>query len=90
MSVSPGTGPGTLAGIHPILYAFFNADGTLDRGAMRRQVDALIATGAHGIAVLGLATEVRSLTPAERRMLMDWTADILGGPVCPGEAFARP
>ena len=81
MSTIPGTGSDTLAGIHPILYAFFNADGTLDRGAMRRQVDALIAMGAHGIAVLGLATEVRSLTPAERRMLMDWTAEDVGGRV---------
>lgn len=65
-------------GIYPILYAFFNRDGALDRGAMRRQVEASIAAGAHGIAVLGLATEVRLLEPHERLMLMEWTAEDVG------------
>lgn len=66
-------------GIYPILYAFFGSDGRLDRGAMRRQVEACLAGGAHGLAVLGLATEVSKLTPAERRQVVEWAAEDLAG-----------
>ena len=62
------------SGIHPILYAFFGPDGKLDRDAMRRQARACVAGGAHGLAVLGLATEVGKLTPAERRQVIEWAA----------------
>ena len=41
-------------GIYPILYAFFDRDGRLDRGIMRAQVEACVRHGAHGLAVLGL------------------------------------
>ncbi len=66
-------------GIYPILYAFFGQDGRLDREAMRRQAEACVRGGAHGIAALGLATEVSKLTLAERRDVMEWlAADIAG------------
>ena len=68
------------AGIYPMLYAFFAADGSLDRRAMRRQVEACLANGAHGVAVLGLATEVEKLSERERMQLVDWVAeDVSGG-----------
>jgi 2-keto-3-deoxy-L-arabinonate dehydratase len=67
------------AGIWPILYAFFTAEGTLDRALMRRQAEICVAGGAHGMAVLGLATEVAKLTPAERRSVVEWAAADLGG-----------
>ena len=38
--------PSTIAGIWPILYAFFDASGQLDRTAMRRQLDGCVAGGA--------------------------------------------
>lgn len=66
-------------GIWPMLYAFFNASGTLDRPAMRRQVEACVREGAHGVAVLGLATEVNKLTEEERRTLVQWLAEDLDG-----------
>lgn len=66
-------------GIYPILYAFFGADGRLDREAMRRQAEACVAMGAHGVAALGLATEVSKLSPAERRDVMAWLAEDVGG-----------
>ncbi len=66
-------------GIYPMLYAFFAADGALDREAMRRQVRACIGNGAHGVAVLGLATEVAKLTERERYQLVDWAAEDLAG-----------
>ncbi|HJP20545.1 MAG TPA: dihydrodipicolinate synthase family protein [Alphaproteobacteria bacterium] len=68
-------------GIYPMMYAFFGADGGLDRAAMRRQVEACLAAGCHGIAVLGLATEVSKLSDHERRQLIDWTAEEIAGRV---------
>lgn len=68
-------------GIYPILYAFFGADGRLDEEAMRRQVRCCLAGGAHGIAVLGLATEVNKLSPAEKRDVVRWSAEEIGGRV---------
>lgn len=87
-------------GIYPMQYAFFDRSGHLDREAMRRQVRAAVDEGAHGIAVLGLATEVGKLTPAERATVVEWVAAELGGrlplavTVAPGTvetqvAFAR-
>ncbi|MFO1349449.1 MAG: dihydrodipicolinate synthase family protein [Gammaproteobacteria bacterium] len=66
-------------GVYPILYAFFDARGQLDRAAMRRQVDGCLANGAHGIAVLGLATEVSKLSEAERHRVMEWVAEDVDG-----------
>ncbi len=59
-------------GIYPMLYAFFQSDGSLDREAMRAQTNAMIAAGAHGIAVLGLITEVSKLESQERRSIIEW------------------
>ena len=68
-----------IRGIYPVLYAFFDEGGGLDRAAMRRQVEACVAAGVHGVAVLGLGTEVNKLDPRERRTLLDWTAEDLRG-----------
>jgi 2-keto-3-deoxy-L-arabinonate dehydratase len=66
-------------GVHPMLYAFFDGAGRLDRAAMCAQVDYCVASGAHGIAALGLGTEVSKLTPLERRQVMAWAAEDLRG-----------
>jgi len=66
-------------GIYAILYAFFTADGGLDREAMRKQTEACIASGAHGMAALGLATEVHKLTPEERLDVMRWLVEDTAG-----------
>jgi 2-keto-3-deoxy-L-arabinonate dehydratase len=66
-------------GIYPMLYAFFNPQGGLDREATRAQVRACVANGAHGMAVLGLGTEVNKLADGERRQLLDWVAEELAG-----------
>ena len=68
-------------GVHAILYAFFGADGRLDRDAMRRQARACVAAGAQGVAVLGLATEVGKLSAGERRQVVEWAAEDVGGRV---------
>ncbi len=70
-----------LGGIYPIVYAFFNASGGIDQAVMRRQVRACLAGGAHGLACLGLATEVDKLGPAERQEILELVADEVGGRV---------
>jgi len=64
-----------------MLYAFFDAEGRIDRDAMRRQVRACVRNGAHGIAVLGLATEVGKLSPGERRLLVQLVTEEVAGRV---------
>ena len=70
-----------IRGIYPMLYAFFDDKGGLDRAAMRRQVDGCIDAGCHGIAVGGLATETNKLSTAERRTLVEWVAEQITGRV---------
>jgi 2-keto-3-deoxy-L-arabinonate dehydratase len=66
-------------GVYPILYAFYGRDGKLDRGAMRRQVEACVASGAHGLAILGLITEGARLSREERLQVLHWAAADLDG-----------
>jgi 4-hydroxy-tetrahydrodipicolinate synthase len=58
-----------------MLFSLFAEDGRIDRGAMRRQVDALIGARVHGIAVLGLASESNKLSVDERRDLIRFVAE---------------
>lgn len=68
-----------IGGTYPMLYAFFDEAGRLRRDAVARQVEASLAAGASGIAVLGLGTEVHKLGRDERRALVEWTiADVAG------------
>ncbi len=66
-------------GVYPVLYAFYDRDGHLDRGAMRRQVEHCIASGAHGLMVPGLVTEVHKLTPVERQSVIDLVGELNDG-----------
>jgi len=66
-------------GIYPMLYAFFGADNHLDREAHRKQVQACVASGAHGLAVGGLASECNKLSTAEKRTLVEWTLEDAAG-----------
>jgi 2-keto-3-deoxy-L-arabinonate dehydratase len=67
--------PSAIAGIYPILYAFFDRDNKLDRAAMRRQMQAVVRAGAPGAAVLGLATEVNKLERVEREQVIRWAIE---------------
>ncbi len=77
--MSTGQITGQFSGIYPMLYAFFDQAGHLDRGAMRAQVRGALAQGLHGIAVGGLATETNKLSTEERRSLMTWAAEDVAG-----------
>ncbi|MEM6463655.1 MAG: dihydrodipicolinate synthase family protein [Pseudomonadota bacterium] len=65
-------------GIYAIVYALFDASEKLDRSLMRRQVEICLASGVHGMAALGLATEVSKLGERERVTVMDWVAEDTG------------
>jgi len=64
-------------GIYPILYAFFDRDGRPQRAPLAAQVEAAVKHRAHGVAVLGLATETNKLDVRERLQIMAWTAEAL-------------
>ena len=66
-------------GIYPILYAFFDAQGRPLREPLVAQVEAAVRHDAHGVAVLGLATETNKLDTNERRQILEWTAEAIGG-----------
>jgi 4-hydroxy-tetrahydrodipicolinate synthase len=78
------------SGVYPMVFALFNAKGELSREAMRRQIAALLASKVHGISILGLATEVNKLSNAERRTLMEWVAEDVGGAVPIAVTIAEP
>jgi 4-hydroxy-tetrahydrodipicolinate synthase len=67
------------SGVYPVLYAFFDAAGRLDRAAMTAQVEHCVGAGAHGITVLGLVTEVNRMNEAERREVVAVVGDALAG-----------
>jgi 4-hydroxy-tetrahydrodipicolinate synthase len=62
-----------------MLYSFFAADGGLDRAAMKRQVDACVAAGANGIAILGIVGEFNKMNTSERRRVVEVVAEDLNG-----------
>ncbi|MBC7738465.1 MAG: dihydrodipicolinate synthase family protein [Candidatus Saccharibacteria bacterium] len=68
-----------IRGTYPMLYAFFGPDGSVQRAAFARQIDAAVAVGASGVAVLGLGTEVGKLSRAEQRQIVEWVAQDLNG-----------
>lgn len=68
-------------GVYPVLYAFFDRANRLDAGAMRAQVEHCLEAGAHGIAVLGLVTEVHRMTTAERLEVVATIGAAIGGRV---------
>lgn len=77
-------------GIHPVLYAFWDMDGRLDRAAMARQVDHCVAAGAYGIVVLGLVTEVHKLDVNERLALVETVGELVAGRVPYGVTIGEP
>jgi 4-hydroxy-tetrahydrodipicolinate synthase len=62
-----------------MLFSLFGNDGRLDRAAMRVQVDAMVRIGAHGLSIMGLASESNKLSIDERFDLIHWVAEHLNG-----------
>jgi 2-keto-3-deoxy-L-arabinonate dehydratase len=68
-------------GTYPMLFAFFDKAGGLSRDAFARQVEAAVASGAAGVACLGLGTEGPKLGLAERRQVVGWVVEQVAGRV---------
>ena len=80
----------TPSGIYPVLYAFWDKQDRLDRAAMQKQVEHCIAAGAHGIAVLGLVTEVNKMDVNERMALVEMVGEMIAGRVRYAVTVAEP
>lgn len=69
----PRTGP--WRGVHPIVPTAFHSGGSFDEASQRRLVDHLVATGAHGVAILGFLGEAHKLSSQERRHVIRAVTD---------------
>ena len=68
-----------LTGVYPILATPFRADGTPDDGDLARLIDFIVAAHADGIVFPGVASEFETMTPDERRHLVDIVARQVAG-----------
>ena len=68
-----------LKGIIPMTYCFYNKNNTIDIRAMSDQISLIKKLGSHGIACLGLATEVNKLDFIEKKKIIEIVADISNG-----------
>jgi 2-keto-3-deoxy-L-arabinonate dehydratase len=77
-----------LSGIIPIVPTPFTDVGEVDLPSLRRTVDYLLGAGVHGLAVLGVASEVYSLTDAERGAVIEAAVEQVAGrlPVLAGSS----
>lgn len=73
--------PPTVEGLVPILATPFQPDGSLDLRSLRRLAEFQLASGVHGVAVLGMASEAFALTTAERRTITLAVAEVVAGQV---------
>jgi 2-keto-3-deoxy-L-arabinonate dehydratase len=67
------------AGVYPMLLSFYTGDDRIDATLLKRQVDLVVASGCHGLGVMGLGTEVNKLSTAERRETLEIVAQHLAG-----------
>jgi 2-keto-3-deoxy-L-arabinonate dehydratase len=74
----------SFSGIYPMVYAFFDEEGSLACEPVLALVEAMVRHRVHGVAVLGLASEVNKLSLEERHQLLDWVAEAVAGrvPLC--------
>ena len=60
-------------------YCFYNKNNSIDLYAMRDQISLIKKLGSHGIACLGLATEVNKLDFIEKKKIIELVAKISNG-----------
>lgn len=69
-----------IEGIVPILLTPFRRDLSIDYASLRREVDATLATGVHGIGI-AIGSEIFKLTSEERREILRAVVDQVEGRV---------
>lgn len=77
----PNADPTDLRGIIPIVYTPFDAAGRIDEEDLARLVEHLLASGAHGLAAVGSASEAHKLPTAERQWLAERVVTFAAGRV---------
>lgn len=70
-----------LEGIIPAMVTLYAGDQEIDESAMRSHIDFLIDAGVHGIFVLGSTGEFAYLSDAEKKQLIEISADQIKGRV---------
>ena len=80
------TAANTYQGIITATPTPVTASGDVDRAAVRKLAEHLVSEGANGLAPVGGTGEYVSLTPRQRRQMVDATLEAVGGrvPVIPG------
>lgn len=68
-----------LKGIIPAVITPFTEDGKLDEAALRENLRFLIEKGVHGLMVNGSTGEAASLSPEERKKIVEIAVDEAGG-----------
>jgi 4-hydroxy-tetrahydrodipicolinate synthase len=68
-------------GIVGVVQTPFLADGSLDEGSLARLVESAIASGIDGFLAPAVASEVESLTPAERERILHVICEVNSGRV---------
>jgi dihydrodipicolinate synthase/N-acetylneuraminate lyase len=68
-------------GIYPMLYTFYDERGAIERSGLVRQIDACIAGGVHGIALLGIVGEYNKLSVREKLTIVEWAIEAVRGRV---------
>ena len=58
-----------------MIYCFFNKDNSIDKKLISKQIQLIKKIGSHGIASLGLATEVNKLSFNEKKIIIELVAD---------------
>ncbi|OJY35502.1 MAG: hypothetical protein BGP06_06575 [Rhizobiales bacterium 65-9] len=71
----------SLAGVFPVAPTPFGADGAIDERAFLRLVDFALESGVDGLVYPGMASEVETLKPEERRALVEALGARIGGRV---------
>ena len=79
-------------GIIPAVTTPFDAHGAVDPDALARNLAALLEAGVHGFVATGTMGEAGSLTPEERRLVVETTVRAAGGrvPVIVGVSSGNP
>src|SRR5690242_5982350 len=62
-----------------MLYTFYDEQGALDRALFERQIEACIAGGSHGLALLGIVGEYNKLDVGEKMQVVEWTMEAVRG-----------
>tara|TARA_B100001057_G_scaffold472777_1_gene536417 strand:+ start:23 stop:928 length:906 start_codon:yes stop_codon:yes gene_type:complete len=70
-----------IKGIFPILYTFFNKDNSIDYKLMEDQINLILKKKSHGIACLGLATEVNKLSFKEKVKIIELVTKVAGSSI---------